>query len=186
MTLSPDEHVLAERIIRALVHRLLGSEFTPQDREDAAQEARLSVLIRRDAHDPTKGASLRTWFFRGARYSILAYRKRRRAELRVVPTAMLPWLVSSWRVDDDDEPSGLDRAASGLSLEDEVVLRSVFAHAVERLDDHARRIVEALAVGLGTPELADHLDVTPSSAASYASRARAQLREVLEEQGVAA
>lgn len=128
---------------------------------DCAQETFVSAWRSRDRFDPSKG-SLAAWLLGIARYRVLdAYRSASKT-----PTPNAPDTLA--------DPPGDDDARH-------VADRLLVAHALDRLPDRARLVVElAFYSDLSQREIAEHLDLPLGTVKSDMRRALHRLRAHLE------
>jgi RNA polymerase sigma-70 factor (ECF subfamily) len=143
----------------AVAYRVLAS---PQDSEDAVQEAFFTALERLDTFDQTRPFG--PWFLR-----IVANQARNlRRSNAVRDSAPL------------DEGTAYDSGRSPDRAAADAELREAFTEALSHLAPRPRQIVQMADVdGLASTEIAELLDLSPGTVRAYLHEARQALRRIL-------
>jgi RNA polymerase sigma-70 factor (ECF subfamily) len=148
------------------LHRF-ARHLTPTDADDIVQETFARALGSEEQF--TEGTSLRAWLFRILR-NLYIDRVRRAKKLPIA------------RGDADDHPHRGELLRGDAELE---LLRSVVADDIVRalgaLKDDARAVIALDLEGFSEAEIADVLSIAQGTVKSRLSRARAALREKLQE-----
>jgi RNA polymerase sigma-70 factor (ECF subfamily) len=160
-----------ERMVFALLSRMLGPRGARAEVEDLAQEAFVRAYRAFPSFDPSGPAKVSTWLLTIATRLALDARKKKRVE---------------HGASDADEAERRSEAATApahgtpeAALERRELGRAIAAAAMTLPDDQRAALVLAEMHGLSIAEIAEALDVPENTAKTRLFRAREKMREAL-------
>lgn len=170
----------ASGLVRAVQDEYAGALFlfayralgNPSDAEDVVQEVLVRVWRGARRYDPERG-TVSTWLFTIARNVVIDHRRRQRARPQVAGDAQLDGLDGTPA---DDDTTAFDRALEAWQM----------AEAMRRLTpEHREVIVETYYRDCSVAQAAAHLGIPTGTVKSRLYYGLRNLREVLQQMGVA-